>query len=57
MWFFGLLGGMSLVVLGLFAAGIGPSIRRTLGALIVSAVVWLLASYGLVFIWINTYGT
>jgi hypothetical protein len=44
-------------VLTLLAAGVRSAKANTAGVVTSTIVAWLLGSYALVFIWINTYGT
>ena len=44
-------------VLALLAAGVRSDKANTPGVITSTIAVWLLGSYALVFIWINTYGT
>jgi hypothetical protein len=44
-------------IIALGGAGVQSAHARTGVAIISTIVVWLLASYALMFVWINTYGT
>jgi uncharacterized membrane protein (GlpM family) len=46
---------VGIITLG--GAGVQSAYARTGSAIISTIVVWLLASYALIFVWINTYGT
>ena len=48
---------LSVGVLGLLAAGIRSDSAKMPGVIASTIFAWLLGSYALVFIWINTYGT
>jgi len=44
-------------IIALGGAGVQSMHARTAAAVISTVVIWLLAAYALMFIWINTYGT
>ena len=48
---------LSAAVLTLLAAGVRSAKANTAGVITSTIAVWLVGSYALVFIWINTYGT
>ena len=48
---------MSVVVVGLGVARILKSSKHAGFAITLTIVVWLIATYGLVFVWVNTFGT
>jgi len=55
--FFQLLIAYSIASMGLMSVGVLAASAHTRVCLIFGAIIWLLGSYGLVFVWINTFGT
>ncbi len=55
--FFSLICILSLLVLASVAVGVRSSHANTALVIFCSVAIWLIGCYGLVFVWINTFGT
>ena len=55
--FFALLIAYSIASLGVMTAGVLGTSAHTRSCLVVGGILWVLGCYGLVFVWINTFGT